>query len=519
MSDSLGSDIATKERIPMSTRALILAGGGLKVCYQAGVLQVWLDEAGLTFDHADGASGGCLNLAMYCQGMSGQKIADNWRNLDPFLPVDANLTGMWPFSASLFRYDNFRQRVLPFWGIDFNAIRASSRDATFNVFNFSKKELELVPPSQLTEDYLIAAVSLPMWFPPVRINNNTYFDAVYITDSNLEDAVARGADELWAIWTVSRKDEWRDGFVNQYFQIVETVADTNFFQFWKRLEKNNAEIAAGRRGEFGRPIALNLIEAEVPVHYLLNFSRDRMAEAVNKGVEDARAWCRARHIALTSGPAYPPPPAGSPSTLQFTEEMKGFVSTGGAPSSRAEYEQAAAAGKSGNGAFMFHLDVKAPDVDAFITSPQHKTNVEGYLDAPLYGGRRPVNGGAINLFVDAGDPSKKQMRYRLFFTGGDGRDYTLVGTKEISGHHITDVWPETTTLYTRILAGRVEDGGAEQVLASGVLVIRPEDFLFHQLFSFRIGGPTEKRASAMLRFGQMFFGKLWDVYGRQLGPL
>src|ERR1700756_3323092 len=51
-------------------RALILAGGGLKVAFQAGVLQVWLDEAGLTFDHADGASGGTFNLAMYCQHMS-----------------------------------------------------------------------------------------------------------------------------------------------------------------------------------------------------------------------------------------------------------------------------------------------------------------------------------------------------------------------------------------------------------------------------------------------------------------
>ena len=83
----------------MSKRALILAGGGLKVCYQAGVLQVWLDEAGLTFDHADGASGGCFNLAMYCQGMTGKKIADNWRTLDPFLRPSSNLAGEWPFST------------------------------------------------------------------------------------------------------------------------------------------------------------------------------------------------------------------------------------------------------------------------------------------------------------------------------------------------------------------------------------------------------------------------------------
>ena len=38
-------------------RSLILAGGGIKVAFQAGVLEVWLDEAGLSFDHVDAASG------------------------------------------------------------------------------------------------------------------------------------------------------------------------------------------------------------------------------------------------------------------------------------------------------------------------------------------------------------------------------------------------------------------------------------------------------------------------------
>jgi predicted acylesterase/phospholipase RssA len=503
----------------MSKRALILAGGGLKVCYQAGVLQVWLDEAGLTFDHADGASGGCLNLAMYCQGMSGRQIADNWRQLDPFLPVGVNLTGVYPFSSSMFTYDQFRTRVLPFWGLDFGKVRSSQRSASFNVFNFSKKDLEVLSPAQMTEDFLIASVSLPMWFPPVKINGQTYFDAVYITDANVEETVARGADELWAIWTVSRRDEWRDGFVNEYFQIIETVADTNFFRYWARLDASNAKIAAGQPGEFGRRIDLKLIEAEVPVHYLLNFSRDRMAEAVNQGVEDARAWCRARNIPLTAGPAYPPAAPAPATSLQFTEEMKGFVVRGAAAGDRAAYEQAAARGKQANGALMFHLDVIVSDVDRFITSPSHQARAVGYVDAAMYGGKRPVTDGSVQLLVDAGDPTRKQMKYHLLFTGADGHDYTLTGFKDISGHSPADAWPETTTLYTQILTGHAADGAGGPVDASGVLVIRPEDFLFHQLFSFRVDGPTlAARTQAMARFGAMFFGKLWDVYGRQIGP-
>ena len=71
-------------------RSLILAGGGIKVGYQAGCLQVLLDEAGLQFDHIDGASGGCFNAIMMCSGMSGKEIADNWRNLNPFDMISFN---------------------------------------------------------------------------------------------------------------------------------------------------------------------------------------------------------------------------------------------------------------------------------------------------------------------------------------------------------------------------------------------------------------------------------------------
>jgi predicted acylesterase/phospholipase RssA len=497
----------------MPNRSLILAGGGLKVCYQAGVLQVWLDEAGLTFDHADGASGGTFNLAMYCQGMSGTQIADNWRNLDPFLPVDINTAGLWPFSRSLFSSDNIRTRVLPSWGIDWTTIRQSTRTATFNVFNFSKKQLEIIAHSQMTEDLQIAAVSLPMWFPPVTINGDTYFDAVYLSDANVEEAVARGADELWAIWTVSRKDEWRDGFVNEYFQIIETVADAHFFGYWKRLEENNRRIAAGQPGEFGRPIALNLIEADVPVHYLLNYSRDRMVEAVNQGVEDARAWCRANNIQLQPGPAYPPPPSGPATSVTFTEEMKGFIKEGVTATTHEQYQTAAAQGEDADGALTLHLDISVADVDAFAVSPAHETQADGYVESALFGGRCPVTG-TVNLLINGADPTKKQMRYRLFLADAGGQPLTLAGFKDVQGPALTTMWNETTTLYVQILRGHVAAGAAGPVVGSGVIVIRPEDFFLTQLFSFRTNGPTlAARLAGLNRFGGLFLGKIWDVYG------
>ena len=120
-------------------RSLILAGGGTKVAFQAGVLQVWLDEAGLTFQHADGASGGVFNLAMWAQGMTGRQIADNWRNYQPLGAVEPNTRGLMflPAASSVFKLDRFRKNVLGRWGLDWPAIRGTSRDATFNLYDFS----------------------------------------------------------------------------------------------------------------------------------------------------------------------------------------------------------------------------------------------------------------------------------------------------------------------------------------------------------------------------------------------
>lgn len=496
-------------------RSLILAGGGMKVGFQAGVLQVWLDEAGLAFDHADGASGGCFNLAMYCQGLSGTQIADNWRDLDPFLPVDFNWEQYWKLlnAPSVLSYDNFRKNVLPFWGIDWDRIRASQRLGTFNVFNFSKKELEVIPNARMSEDYLIAGVSLPMWFPPVRIDGQTYFDAVYISDANVEEAIRRGADEIWAIWTVSTRDEWLDGFVAQYFQIIESVADTNFFSIWKRIEKNNEEIAAGREGEFGRPIRLELLQAEVPVHYLFNLSKDRMAESVNLGVEAARRWCGERGISLQPAAPVSTDIHSVQTRLEFTEEMKGFVAVG-----ETDPETGWVRGRSREESFQFQLSIQIDGVNRFVTRPAHEASAVGWVSAAGLGERLPVEKGVFNLFTHEDDPNEKRMLYRLFFRDQGGRALTLSGHKIIKDDPGFDTWADTTTLFCKVCEGHVGEleEPAATVYGAGILKIHITDFL-RQLTTFRVEGPTLRdRVAAMNRFGRLFLGKLWDVYGRRV---
>ena len=495
-------------------RSLILAGGGLKVGFQAGVLQVWLDEAGLEFDHADGASGGCLNLALYCEGRTGTEIADAWRNSEPLASVDMDLGDLLS-ARSLFTLDKFRERVLRSgWAIDWDRIRASDRTGTFNLCSFDRHELVVAENSAMDEDRLISSISLPMWFPPVEIDNENYVDSVYLTDGNLEEAIRRGADEIWAIWTVSRSGQWLDGFVNQYFQIIEIAANGRFFQTWRRIQENNRAISRGGTGEFGRHIELRLIEAEVPVHYLLNFSQDRMAEAVNAGVLAARQWCGEHGIALRSqGPLVAGQAPEERYGISFTEQMKGHATAGiDDPVSGETNDLRERA--------SFELTIRVDDIEVFATDPRHAARATGWVDIPALGGRRTVQRGIFQLFVDKPNPSDKLMLYRLWFTGEDGHPYTLAGEKRIHDDPGFDLWSDTTTLFIRILRGHLneEDDDSPPVWGAGVLHIHSVDLL-RQLGTMKAHGQDlAKRMAAMSRFGRLFLGKLWDAYGRTLIP-
>jgi len=413
-------------------------------------------------------------------------------------------------APSLATLDNLRHKVFPAWGLDFDKIRGATRLGTFNICNFSTRTLEVLTQDRLTEDFLIASVSLPMWFPPVRIDGQTYLDSVYMTDANVEEAIRRGADEIWAIWTVSTRDVWDDGFVAQYFQIIEIAADGRFFDIWRRLEASNARIAAGSPGEFGRHIELKLLQAEVPIHYLVNFSKDRMNETVELGVEAAREWCRAEGIALKA-PAPVAPRTEAPIGLHFKESLKGHVTEG-----VADYEQGAEA--SGRVELSYHLEISTEDLDAFIRLPDHVATAEGTVDCDAFGGSRPLEGGTFNLLVSGADPTRKQMLYRLFFRDAGGNPLTLSGVKNVVDDKGFDVLKDTTTLFTRIYRGHVtaEQEAGAGVWGSGIITLG-EIALLKLLSSFRAEAPgVRDRFHAVERFGAFFLGSLWDVYAKRV---
>jgi cholesterol oxidase len=199
-------------------------------------------------------------------------------------------------------------------------------------------------------------------------------------------------------------------------------------------------------------------------------------------------------------------------TLQFTEKMTGAFSFG-----EADYQAGHAAGRLAGNSLLFRLTIAADDVDSFLADPRHPATASGYVDCDPLGGRFPVQEGTFDLFTDAG-PATRHMLYRLYFADATGRPLTLAGYKDVRPGPLTAVWPETSTLYVRILNGHVpvDDGGAnvtEGLVGSGILRIPPPDFAW-QLTTFRVHGPTlAGRIGALDSFGQLFLSELWQVFG------
>jgi cholesterol oxidase len=198
-------------------------------------------------------------------------------------------------------------------------------------------------------------------------------------------------------------------------------------------------------------------------------------------------------------------------SLQFTERMIGAFTFGAT-----DYTSGYEAGQGVGNGILFRLTIATDDVDALIADPTHPAVPRGYVDCDALGGRLPVEEATFHLFVDEG-VATRHMLYRLYFRDGTGRPLTLAGYKDVKPGPLRAVWPETSTLYTRIFEGHVAvaDGGSsvtDGIVGSGILHIRPLDFA-QQLTTFRVhGGTWRGRLRAFDAFGTLFMAELWQVF-------
>lgn len=272
--------------------SLILAGGGARLSYQAGVL-IALEEEGLSFSHFDGTSGGIFTTAMICSNIEPKEMARRWRTVkvkdfSSLLPF-TNYFSKKTFSA-IGDADGIINKIFPALGIDVEEMNSnSSIDATFNICNFSKKRVEVFSNRNVTLPHLIAGMSLPMFMPAIKISGDWYTDSVWIKDANITEALNRKADEIWLVWAIGNTHEYLNGIFNQYVHMIEMSAGGGLLAELEQIEKLNRESGVQK-------IVLHVIKPEfpLPLDPDLMLNKITIDELINRGYADAKRYLQSK---------------------------------------------------------------------------------------------------------------------------------------------------------------------------------------------------------------------------------
>ena len=486
----------------------------MRVAYQAGVIRA-LVESGLCFAHADGTSGGTINLAMLFSGLSPEQMCDRWQTLKvadfvSFMPLEqylhaSQLMGMGDA-------DGIIDKVFPHLGIDISRINAAQgMDGTFNICNYSRKTNEVMPHRTIDLDLLVAGISLPMFMPPVRKGTDWYTDSVWIKDANLLEAVRRGADELWLVWCIGNSQQYKAGLFNQYVHMIEMSANGALFEEFTQISDINTRIAAGEVVyNHTRPITLHVIKPEypLPLDPDLYLGRIDTATLIDMGYRDAKQYLSGM---TAQGLPFQPETTHMKDAnlgLTFRETMAGWFALG-----ETDPKAGAEKGKAAGTHLTMNATIDIQDLKRFVSDPNHAGRITGHISTAALGDNLPAKGGTFNLFHPSGNPKLKWMVYELAFER-DGQDYYLAGKKEVQDDPGFDLWTDTTSLLTQLHKGTDTTG---PVIGAGILTLSLTGLLkLVSTVHATNATSTKESAEAILEFGRFFLGQLWDTYASKL---
>ncbi|MFH5885211.1 patatin-like phospholipase family protein [Halalkalibaculum sp. DA3122] len=495
-------------------RSLVLAGGGMRVAYQAGVIRALLEEE-LCFHHADGTSGGTMNLAMLFSGLSPEEMGDRWRTLDV-----KKFVSMLPFDKYLRLHkteamgdaDGIKNHVFPHLGIDPEHIRkAGGMEGTFNVCNYTHKTNEVIPHTRVAQELLVAGISLPIFMPAVEYRGEEYIDSVWIKDANLMEAVKRGTEEIWLVWCIGNHGIYRDGMFDQYVHMIEMSANGALFEEFDRIKELNERIKNGD-SPYGqsRPVTLHVIKPEYPLPLDPDFFFNRIdaSTLVSMGYADASRYLSnydPAGVPLSPNATRMKDPAPG---IAFRETMEGGFSlhTG-------DPEDGARKGAEQNTRLSLSASIYVHGLRHFMEEPNHSATMAGHVSFAPFDDYLPAKTGVFNLFVENDDtaekPNTKWMIYEMEFEY-EGTSYYLAGKKEVRDDPGFDLWTDTTTLNVYLHEGTDKTG---PVVGAGVLKLSKGELVSLLRSMHAIDArDTAERFNLVANFGAFFLGELWDSY-------
>lgn len=182
---------------------LVLEGGGLRACFTAGVIDVFL-EKGISFDTVSGISAGACHACSYLAGQQGRAIAVSRDYVDhPDYCSMRNLIKTGNLFGEQYVFHDIPEKIYP---IDNEAFKKNPCEFYVGVTNCLTGEAHYQKIEDLIEDieWVRASSSLPLVSRFVEIDGVPYLDGGIVDSIPIEFSISHGCNKNVVVLTRDR---------------------------------------------------------------------------------------------------------------------------------------------------------------------------------------------------------------------------------------------------------------------------------------------------------------------------
>jgi len=272
-------------------RALVLAGGGNKGAYQAGVIRYLLRERGVRYDLYCGVSAGALNAAYLAQFASGTEhiAADTLSNIWAELDQSKIYQKWWPWGEFAALWKTSLYDASPLRRLVSRLIVPERAQISGKMLRIGAVSLNTGAYKVFGEAYsdLVSAVmassAFPGVFPPVQLGDDLFTDGGVREQTPLNAATSVGATEVDVILCSPES-----GSVPLVNPTAIQVALRSLEILTDEILSNDLRLSS-QKGAPKSAIRTRVIRPRFPLSANpLDFSNETLRHLVKLGSEDAR---------------------------------------------------------------------------------------------------------------------------------------------------------------------------------------------------------------------------------------
>jgi len=271
-------------------RGLVLAGGGARGAYQAGVLKYLLHDLQLHFDFISGVSVGALNAAAIGQFSHGQEkeasnyLLDIWLDTRAVNVFKSNKFRDYIQNKSLYNTRPLADTIKKY--LDTEKLLNSDKTIIVSATEHRTKVLrEFYGSDRMILSAILASAAIPILFPPVYLEGRYYLDGGVREIVPVNTLKARGCTEIISIVPTPKH---------------KAIKAPSRFPSFTELVTRSVNLVIGDINEDDLLDHLVIRPDNTLTENALDFSQDLIVDMIAQGYQDAKEQYHAYYTANPS---------------------------------------------------------------------------------------------------------------------------------------------------------------------------------------------------------------------------